>query len=133
MGDHNVPNALVRTLAHLSRLSIECTLTQVFSRRRASLTSIHKVGGWIADALEKEHLGQLTIGSVPRILGPIVSCLENLEQIYKKDEGIQSMIDNGFGGIEKLRKDILFDFFRSAFDGSGSDLWYDAGSCVDGR
>jgi len=62
-----------------------------------------------------------------------VRCLENLERIYEKDEGIQTMIDRGFGGVDKLRKDILYDFFRSAFDGSGSDLWYDAGSCVDGR
>lgn len=76
----------------------------------------------------------LTISAVvPRILGPIISCLENLERICKDDEGILSMINNGFGGVEKLRKDILYDFFRSAFDGSGSDLWYDAGSCVDGR
>jgi len=70
---------------------------------------------------------------VPRILGPIVACLENLERIYEKDDDIQTMIDTGFGGLEKLRKDILYDFFRSAFDGSGADNFYDAGSCVDGR
>ncbi len=31
------------------------------------------------------------------------------------------------------RQDILVDFFRSAFDGSGADNFYDAGSCIDGR
>jgi Protein of unknown function (DUF2009) len=70
---------------------------------------------------------------VPRILGPVVSCLENLERLCDEDEGIKDMVDDGFGGFEKLRKDILYDFFRSAFDGSGADNFYDAGSCIDGR
>jgi Protein of unknown function (DUF2009) len=70
---------------------------------------------------------------VPRILGPIVTCLENLEKICEKDVAIQDMINEGFGGLKRLRKEILHDFFRSAFDGSGGDNNYDAGSCVDGR
>lgn len=64
---------------------------------------------------------------VSRILGPIVSCLEQLVVMHDKDEHIRNMIDTGYGGLEKLRKDILFDFFRSAFDGSGADNFYDAG------
>jgi hypothetical protein len=28
---------------------------------------------------------------------------------------------------------IAVDFFRSAFDGSGADNFFDAGSCIDGR
>ena len=39
----------------------------------------------------------------------------------------------GYGGLKKLRLDILHDFFRSAFDGSGAENFYDAGSCIDGR
>lgn len=70
---------------------------------------------------------------VPRILGPIVACLENLDRICEKDSGVEAMIMRGFGGIDKLKKDILYDFFRSAFDGSGADNFYDAGSCIDGR
>lgn len=70
---------------------------------------------------------------VPRILAPIVTCLENLERMVEKDVGIHDMIEEGFGGLETLRKDILYDFFRSAFDGSGADNFYDAGSCIDGR
>ena len=42
-------------------------------------------------------------------------------------------VDEQFGGCDRLRKDILIDFFRSAFDGSGADNFYDAGSCIDGR
>lgn len=38
-----------------------------------------------------------------------------------------------YGGVDKLRKTILADFFRHAFDGSGADNFFDAGSCIDGR
>ena len=100
-----------------------------------------KVSHWVGSTMI--HLGDHNVPNslsfidkytqVPRILGPIVSCLENVERIYEKDDGIKRMIDRGYGGLEKLRKDILYDFFRSAFDGSGADNFYDAGSCIDGR
>ena len=90
---------------------------------------------------------------VPRILGPIVACLENLEKLCEKDAAISDMVagkcshkyvhygrmyavsshtvafykSDHFGGLEALRIDILYDFFRSAFDGSGADNFYDAG------
>ena len=51
----------------------------------------------------------------------------------EKDDGIKEMVNTGYGGMEKLRKDILHDFFTSAFDGSGAENFYDAGSCIDGR
>mgnify|MGYP006288083809 CR=1 FL=1 len=62
-----------------------------------------------------------------------MACLENLERLYDEDNGIRLFVDEGFGGVDKLRKDILYDFFRCAFDGSGADNFYDAGSCIDGR
>ena len=70
---------------------------------------------------------------VPRILGPIVSCLELTEKLYHEDDGIKALILDGFGGLDCLKKDILYDFFKFAFDGSGADNFYDAGSCIDGR
>lgn len=100
-----------------------------------------KVSHWVGSGVI--HMGDHNVPNalsfidkytqVPRILGPIVACLENLERICDQDEGIRRMVGAGFGGVEKLRMDILFDFFRSAFDGSGADNFYDAGSCIDGR
>lgn len=100
-----------------------------------------KVKQWIGSKVI--HLGDHNVPNaltfidkytqVPRILGPIVSCLENVERICEDDEGINTFIESGFGGVEQLKKDILYDFFKSAFDGSGADNFYDAGSCIDGR
>ncbi len=39
---------------------------------------------------------------------------------------VDAYIQEVFGGGDKLEKDILIDFFRSAFDGSGADNFYDA-------
>jgi len=69
---------------------------------------------------------------VASILNPIIIVLRNLPRLLK-DEIVAEYIETTFGGIEKLVKDILLDFFRSAFDGSGADNFYDAGSCIDGR
>ncbi|RUP48962.1 hypothetical protein BC936DRAFT_143561 [Jimgerdemannia flammicorona] len=69
---------------------------------------------------------------VSRILNPTILCLEKLED-FAKNPGLQRYLDETFGGIDKCRKDILADFFRSAFDGSGADNFFDAGSCIDGR
>jgi len=100
-----------------------------------------KVRTWIGSSVV--HLGDHNVPNalmfidkytqVPQILGPIINCLENLEHLYSKDDSIQKFIDDGYGGLETVKKDILYDFFKSAFDGSGADNFYDAGSCIDGR
>jgi hypothetical protein len=100
-----------------------------------------KVGRWIGSSMI--HLGDHNVPNaltyvdkycqVARILAPIVVCIENLEKMVEDDGNLEDFVDDQFGGLEKLKKDILYDFFRSAFDGSGADNNYDAGSCVDGR
>jgi len=101
-----------------------------------------KVGGWIGST--QIHLGDHNVPNglmfidkytqVPRILGPVALCLEKIVPLYESHPTSTSgqLIDS-FGGPLELRKLILADFFRHAFDGSGADNFFDAGSCVDGR
>jgi len=95
-----------------------------------------EVRGWVG--LSVVHLGDRDVPNafvfidkylqVPRILGPISNVIDALPGLYEQ-EGMATLIDEGFGGLDKLRKDILGDYFRHGFDGSGSD----GGSCIDGR
>ena len=54
------------------------------------------------------------------ILLPICTCLSRLGELYS-DQGLKLYIDENFGGIEVAKKEILVDFFRHAFDGSGAE------------
>jgi hypothetical protein len=84
-------------------------------------------------------------------LSPICITIDRLDELAK-DEGIRKFIEKKFGSLDLCRKTILSkcgyrydytnktnhnidlaDFFRFAFDGSGADNFYDAGSCIDGR
>jgi Protein of unknown function (DUF2009) len=79
---------------------------------------------------------------VPRILNPMVLAIEGIDRIAR-DPFIYRYIEECFGGIDTLKKSthgpcranlaILADFFKHAFDGSGADSYFDAGSCIDGR
>ncbi|KAI9293465.1 hypothetical protein K502DRAFT_325301 [Neoconidiobolus thromboides FSU 785] len=106
-----------------------------------------KVGYWVGSSVI--HLGDRNVpnalvfidkyNQVARILNPIVRCLEYLDNLEERrkmkeyDNGLLKYINNTFESIANLRKVILADFFRSAFDGSGADNFFDAGSCIDGR
>ena len=100
-----------------------------------------KVDTWIGSAVI--HLGDHNVPNalsfidkytqVPRILGPIVACLEGVERLVEEDKGVKLLVEKSYGDVEKLKKDVLHDFFTAAFDGSGADNFYDAGSCIDGR
>ncbi|KAJ1795461.1 hypothetical protein LPJ59_004330 [Coemansia sp. RSA 2399] len=75
---------------------------------------------------------------VASILNPVVRALEYLEALEQKSHGSQtgrtiSYIESIYGSVQDAKKHILADFFRSAFDGSGADNFFDAGSCIDGR
>ena len=51
----------------------------------------------------------------------------------RRPTGLRQYVESTFGGVDECRKTILADFFRHAFDGSGADNFFDAGSCIDGR
>jgi hypothetical protein len=69
---------------------------------------------------------------VSRILSPVVKCIEMLQTLARENDGVKRLIKS-FGGLNVCVLTILRDFFRHAFDGSGADNFYDAGSCIDGR
>jgi len=73
----------------------------------------------------------------------MVLAIEGIDRIAR-DPFIYKYIEEAFGGIDTLKKStsilvsfanvaILADFFKHAFDGSGADSYFDAGSCIDGR
>jgi len=100
-----------------------------------------RVGQWIGSSVI--HLGDHNVpnalmfidkySQVSRILNPIIIVLDRLKSSLAKNEALNKYFTEQFGGIEKLTKIILVDFFRHGFDGSGADNFFDAGSCIDGR
>ncbi|KAJ7126437.1 hypothetical protein C8R43DRAFT_1028956 [Mycena crocata] len=98
------------------------------------------VGQWIGSSVI--HMGDHNVPNslifidkytqIYRILLPICNTLSQIEALAAKP-AIRSYIDDEFGSSDNLRREILGDFFRHGFDGSGADSYYDAGSCIDGR
>ena len=99
-----------------------------------------QLGSWVGSSVI--HLGDNNVPNalvfidkytqVSRILGPLVKTLSMLESACAEDNGLKRYIES-YGGIDKAKKDVLHDFFTHAFDGSGGDNFFDAGSCIDGR
>merc|ERR1712137_1029020 len=99
-----------------------------------------QVGHWVGSSVI--HLGDHNVPNalmfidkytqVSRILNPIVITLERIDELME-DPHIEYFIGHIYGGPAKLKKDILLDFFKYGFDGSGADNFFDAGSCIDGR
>ncbi|KAH8552013.1 hypothetical protein BGW37DRAFT_490288 [Umbelopsis sp. PMI_123] len=99
-----------------------------------------KANTWIGSSVI--HLGDKNVpnalmfidkyNQVAKILNPIILTLDHMDELCKND-GINRYVQNTFGGVDKCKKEILLNFFRGAFDGSGADNFYDAGSCIDGR
>ncbi|KAJ1936267.1 hypothetical protein EC988_008246, partial [Linderina pennispora] len=114
---------------------------------RAAHQILHRtqksVGRWVGSAVI--HLGDRNVpnalifidkyNQVASILNPVVRVLEFLDRLQNGQErgDIREYVEQVFGGAEMARKLVLADFFRSAFDGSGADNFFDAGSCIDGR
>jgi hypothetical protein len=98
-----------------------------------------KVGSWVGSSVI--HLGDHNVPNalmfidkytqIYRILLPIVSTIQKIDELTSDSLG--RYIDDAFTSHENAKKIILCDFFRHAFDGSGADNFFDAGSCIDGR
>lgn len=106
---------------------------------------VHKVqarvgDNWVGSSVV--HLGDHNVPNalmfidkytqISRILNPIIIALRRVADLMK-DEQLRDYVEDKFGSMENCRKQILWDFFKFAFDGSGADNFFDAGSCIDGR
>lgn len=65
---------------------------------------------------------------IPRILSVLNSCIAALPAL-NKTSSLEKYIVEEWGGLDGLRYQILSDYFKHGFDGSGDD----GGSCIDGR
>ena len=103
-------------------------------------TCQRELGSWVGSSVV--HLGDHNVPNalmfidkytqVPRILNPLVLVIEGIDGLVKKPD-LRKYVEDGWGSADALKKTILCDFFRHAFDGSGADNFFDAGSCIDGR
>src|SRR6201999_1003552 len=94
-------------------------------------TILHKaqksVGSWVGSSVI--HMGDHNVPNallfidkytqVYRILLPICNTLGNLGALMEKP-ALRSFIEDEFGSKEGLAREILGDFFRHGFDGSGA-------------
>ncbi|CAE6410694.1 unnamed protein product [Rhizoctonia solani] len=95
------------------------------------------LGSWVGSSVI--HMGDHNVpnallfidkySQVYRILLPITNILSHISN----DPRVRDYAIREFGGVEEATRLVLVDFFRSAFDGSGADSYFDAGSCIDGR
>lgn len=136
------PYELINTGQGLQRVQqsprVYRAMHEMLARTKLRVSS--ETGQWIGSSVI--HLGDKNVPNtlmfidkyvqVSRILSPLMKTLSNLETACAENEGIQRYI-HASGGIDKIRKEILTDFFRHGFDGSGGDNFFDAGSCIDGR
>jgi len=115
---------------------VESTMRQILHNVQSEVGQ----GNWVGSSVI--HLGDHNVPNalmfidkytqVSWILNPIVLVMERVEELAR-DERIGYFVNDVYGGCDKLKKDILVDFFRYGFDGSGADNFFDAGSCIDGR
>lgn len=115
--------------------SVGRTMSQIIGRCQ------RKIGSWVGSSVV--HLGDHNVPNalmfidkytqVPRILNPLVLALDELPKIAERDSAVKTYVDSLYGDVQNCRKHILADFYRHAFDGSGADNSFDAGSCIDGR
>lgn len=98
------------------------------------------VGTWIGSSVI--HMGDHNVPNallfidkytqIYRILLPICNTISQIPALAQRPK-LGKYIEDEYGSVDNLIKEILGDFFRHGFDGSGADNFFDAGSCIDGR
>ncbi|KIJ69795.1 hypothetical protein HYDPIDRAFT_77951 [Hydnomerulius pinastri MD-312] len=98
------------------------------------------VGSWVGSSAI--HMGDHNVpnalmfidkySQIYRILLPVCNTLSQIPSLAEKP-ALHSYIEGEFGSTDNCIREILADFFRHGFDGSGADNFFDAGSCIDGR
>lgn len=107
-------------------------------------TQARAAGAWVGSSVV--HLGDAQVPNallfidkytqVPRILAPLVHVLDRISVLCSPHGGsadVRRLVRDTYGSAAAARRAVLGDFFRHAFDGSGADNFFDAGSCIDGR
>ncbi|KZO94329.1 hypothetical protein CALVIDRAFT_484402 [Calocera viscosa TUFC12733] len=99
------------------------------------------IGSWVGSSVI--HMGDHNVpnallfidkySQIYRILLPISNVLQQIPTLFHGSGSLRQYAESEYGGVDKLVREILCDFFRHAFDGSGADSYFDAGSCIDGR
>ena len=99
-----------------------------------------RLGGWVGSSTI--HLGDENVPNalmcidkymqVPKILGPIVLCIDKIENADNLLPGVGDLVHR-MGGVDSVQKSILKDFFKHGFDGAGASDFFSSGSCIDGR
>ncbi|GJE84529.1 hypothetical protein PsYK624_006050 [Phanerochaete sordida] len=98
------------------------------------------IGSWVGSSVI--HMGDHNVpnalmfidkySQIYRILLPICNTISKIPELMEKP-ALRSYIEDEYGSADGCAREILGDFFRHGFDGSGADNFFDAGSCIDGR
>jgi hypothetical protein len=96
--------------------------------------------GWVGSSVI--HLGDTNVpnalmfidkyNQVSRILNPIVQAVKLVDPHWECVHA-GPYLRKAYTTALEAKKTVLADFFRGAFDGSGADNFFEAGSCIDGR
>lgn len=116
---------------------------KTYQRMQSALSEAHRtVGGWVG--IKVVHLGDRDVPNalvfidkytiIPKMLTPVVQTIERIDEIFdestpEQHPGVRGLLQSKYGSGEQLKLQILADFFKHAFDGSGDD----GGNCIDGR
>lgn len=117
---------------------------QIYRAMQAILQATQaQVGSWVGSSII--HIGDEQVPNalffidkytqVPKILSPIVLTVKHVQNMPA--DGVWKIphkyVLDTYGSLEEAKNVIMLDFFKRAFDGSGADNFFDAGSCIDGR